>query len=47
MESKSIKEAEDHNEFRKSLEGKPYGVQKVMLMKKLGHKWDKAAVIAG
>ncbi|KAI9259899.1 major facilitator superfamily domain-containing protein [Sporodiniella umbellata] len=33
--------------FEKSLEGKSYGVQKVMLMKKLGRKWDKVAVIAG
>jgi hypothetical protein len=36
-----------NSQIQKELEGKPYGVQKVMLMKKLGSKKDKTAVIVG
>lgn len=36
-----------HQHQKESFEHQFYGIQKVILMKKLGHKWDKILVITG
>jgi hypothetical protein len=37
----------NEHQIQKHLEGKPYGVQKVYLMKTLGNKWDRMLTIFG